>query len=333
MAAINRRRLLACILYIYQRNRKQNLQRIQKVLSILLRKEEKRCLIQHYLIHLKNLVMANDVIKRREQRKARFCRRFLRNKGWWETVRDNYEDKRFYETFRMSRTTFYHILDKISDQIEKQRVVEEPISPDFRLAVTIYKLSRGDYIYTIGEMCGLAKATVCTIVSETCKVIVDTLWNDTVKKPFPSSHEDFKHSMEKFGEEWQFPYAFSAVDGSHLPIECPNGGAQAMKQYFNFKGFYSIVLMTLFGAEYRFTWASVGAPGNTHDSTLLQSTDLWKKIVDGSIIPSVAQQVENVEIPPLILGDGAFPLRTWIMKPHGDAILPDDKRYFNYRHS
>ena len=95
MAAINRRRLLACILYIYQRNRKQNLQRIQKVLSILLRKEERRCLIQHYLIHLKNLVMVNDMIKRREQPKASSCRRFLRNKGWWETVRDNYDHKRF----------------------------------------------------------------------------------------------------------------------------------------------------------------------------------------------------------------------------------------------
>ena len=58
-----------------------------------------------------------------------------------------------------------------------------------------------------------------------------------------------------------------------------------------------------------------------------------KKIVDGKVIPNVAQQVENVEIPPLILGDVAFPLRTWIMKPHGDAILPDDKRYLNYRHS
>ena len=33
------------------------------------------------------------------------------------------------------------------------------------------------------------------------------------------------------------------------------------------------------------------------------------------------------------MGDGAFLLRTRIMKPHGDAILPDDKRYFNYRHS
>ena len=91
------------------------------------------------------------------------------------------------------------------------------------------------------------------------------------------------------------------------------------------KGFYSIVLMILVDAEYRFIWAPVGAPGNRHDSTLLQATDLWKRIVGGEMIPNVFQQVEDVEILFLILIYGAFPLTTWFMKPHGDAILPDDK--------
>ena len=85
--------------------------------------------------------------------------------------------------------------------------------------------------------------------------------------------------------------------------------------------------------KYRFIWASAEALGNTHDSTLLQSTDLRKKIVGGEMIPNVVQQVEDVEIPPLILGDEAFPLQTFMMKPHGDTILQDDKRYFSYRHS
>ena len=49
--------------------------------------------------------------------------------------------------------------------------------------------------------------------------------------------------------------------------------------------------------------------------------------------PNIVQQVEDVEIPPLVLGDEVFPLRTFMMKPHGDAILPDDNPYFNYRHS
>ena len=89
------------------------------------------------------------------------------------------------------------------------------------------------------------------------------------KKHFPTSEDEIQHVMGKFGEEWQFSYAFAAVDGSGLPIKCPNGGAQAMKQYFSFKGFYSIVLMALVDEEYRFIWASVGAPGSTHDSILL----------------------------------------------------------------
>ena len=233
----------------------------------------------------------------------------------------------------MSRNTFYLILTKIQDDLVKEFITEDPIPPDCRLAITLYKLARGDYMYTIAEMCGLAMSTVCVIVIETCKILVNNLWDDVVKRHFPRTEKDFERSMEEFGEEWQFPYAFAAVDGSHLPIKCPKGGAQAMKQYFNFKGFYSIVLMALVDAKYRFIWASVGAPGNTHDSTMMQSTELWSQIVEGKIIPNLVQEVNNIEVPPLILGDGAFPLRTWIMKPHGDAVLPDNKRYFNFRHS
>lgn len=44
--------------------------------------------------------------------------------------------------------------------------------------------------------------------------------------------------MGIFRKEWIFPYAFSFIDGSRLPIKCPNGGTQAIKHYFNFKGFY-----------------------------------------------------------------------------------------------
>ena len=51
------------------------------------------------------------------------------------------------------------------------------------------------------------------------------------------------------------------------------------------------------------------------------------------MIPNVVHQVEDVEIPPLILGDGDIPLRTFMFKPHGDDILPVNKRYFNFRNS
>ena len=68
------------------------------------------------------------------------------------------------------------------------------------------------------------------------------MWADTVDKHFPRTESNFKTSMLDMDEEWQFPYAFCAIDGSHLPIKCPDGGGEAMKQYYSFKNFYSVIL-------------------------------------------------------------------------------------------
>ena len=87
--------------------------------------------------------------------------------------------------------------------------------------------------------------------------------------------------------------------------------------------------MSLIDAENCLIWDSVAATENTHDSTLLQSTDLWRNIVEGNVFPNQGQKVVNIEIPPLISENGAFLLRTWIMKIYGDAILLGDKCYFN----
>ncbi len=70
--------------------------------------------------------------------------------------------------------------------------------------------------------------------------------------------------MEEFDEELQFQCCFGADDGCHVPIKCPKGGAESCKEYHNFKKFYSIVIMAIVDAKYRFIWASSGYPGNSH---------------------------------------------------------------------
>ena len=85
-------------------------------------------------------------------------------------------------------------------------MTEVAVPTDFRIAVTIYKLSRGDYIYTLGEMCSLAKATVCTIISETCTVIMNTLWDNTAKRHFPTSVDYIQHIVwENLAKNGNFP--------------------------------------------------------------------------------------------------------------------------------
>ena len=40
--------------------------------------------------------------------------------------------------------------------------------------------------------------------------------------------------------------------------------------------------------------------------------------------------MDGVETPPDFLRNGAFSLRSWITKPHGNAILTPEKVLFNY---
>ena len=89
-------------------------------------------------------------------------RRFYRNnKNWWGAVSQTYSQKRFKHTFRVSRITFNFTLLKIKYRIQKEYVTKEPIPPDKRLAICLYRLGRGDYLYTIAEMVALAESTVC----------------------------------------------------------------------------------------------------------------------------------------------------------------------------
>ncbi|XP_065067513.1 uncharacterized protein LOC135693062 [Rhopilema esculentum] len=263
--------------------------------------------------------------------RVRSCRRLPRNTGWWEKLWFTYDDKRFKQTLRVSRSTFEFILTRIRPQLERQTLTEEPISPELRLAICLYRLGRGDYLYSIGEMVGLARSTVTRIVNEVTQVIVFCLWEQFVSNNMPKTEDEFQSKISDMEELWQFPCSWAAVDGCHIPIKCPPGGQSSRKEYHNFKNFYSIVLMALVDAKYRFIWGSCGFPGNSHDSIILQSTSLWKKIKDGKMIPEICQQIDAVKIPPLILGDSAFLFESFLMKPYTNAVLTKEQRYFNYR--
>ena len=263
----------------------------------------------------------------------RTCLRHSRNSGWWENVWANYDDRRFKEAFRVTRGTFVYILGRIHGAISKESLNEDAISAELRLAICLYRLARGDYLYTISEMTGVGETTVCNIVIEVCEALVKEFWNEKVKSHFPKGHDDFRQSAEDFEVFWQYGYSFGAVDGCHLPMKCPAGGRESQKEHHNFKGFYSQVLMAIVDARYRCIWACVGHTGNNHDSGIFEATALNRDISENNVIPSIGRNVNTVQVPPVIIGDSAFPFHPWLMKPYTNAVLTDAQSNYNYRHS
>ena len=106
---------------------------------------------------------------------SRIARRLPRNTGWWQMVWNTYNEKRFKQTCRASRKTFNFILSRIRHKLERQKCCEEPVCPEFRLAICLYSLGRDDYFYSSSETVGLGGFTVTTIVNEVTEAIVSCL--------------------------------------------------------------------------------------------------------------------------------------------------------------
>eukprot|EP00112_Aurelia_sp_Birch-Aquarium-sp1_P010870 Seg2301.2 transcript_id=Seg2301.2/GoldUCD/mRNA.D3Y31 product="Protein ALP1-like" protein_id=Seg2301.2/GoldUCD/D3Y31 len=314
------------LMKLIQHNRRQRRQLNATVVAAIARRR---------LIYKSCFLMLLLLVSRRNEPipRKRSCRRLPRcnTSHWWENIRETYSDDRFKKTFRVSKRTFNFLLSHIREELQRETVCEEPVSPECRLAICLYRLGRGDYIYTIAEMVGLGQSTVTTIINEVNKAIVKYMWTECVSSHMPATEEQFKEKILDMEELWQFPFSWAAVDGCHIPIKCPPGGNEACKEFHNFKNFFSVVLMPLVDAKYRFIWGSCGFPGNSHDSIILQSTSLWKNIKDGLLLPNFMQREDNVLIPPILLGDSAFPFETWLMKPFSKAVLSKEETNFNYR--
>ena len=103
--------------------------------------------------------------------------------------------------------------------------------------------------------------------------------------------------------------------------------------YFNYKVFFSIILLALVDAEYRFIWCNTGGSGSASDAGLFNSSRLRPALENNALgLPDPDPLPgDDRPLPYFVIGDDAFPLRTWMMKPYSQRGLSDKDRIFNYR--
>ena len=60
------------------------------------------------------------------------------------------------------------------------------------------------------EVFGVGYSTVCNIVLEVSKLMIEVMWDVTVH--FPATERDYINLINGFEKLWQFPYCFRAID-------------------------------------------------------------------------------------------------------------------------
>eukprot|EP00057_Strongylocentrotus_purpuratus_P003046 XP_003725810.1 PREDICTED: putative nuclease HARBI1 [Strongylocentrotus purpuratus] len=130
----------------------------------------------------------------------------------------------------------------------------------------------------------------------------------------PVTAEARKRVSEGFKTKWNFPHCVGAIDDKHVAIRCPRNAGSV---YFNYKGFHSIVLLALVDAEYKFLYVDIGVSGAGSDAGVFSETILKEGLEAGMIgLPDPDPLPhDDRPMPYFIVGDDAFALKTWMMKP------------------
>ena len=154
---------------------------------------------------------------------------------------------------------------------------------------------------------------MCEIVHNTCQVIVDELLTHYIN--FPSGRR-LDSIVSDFNHQWGVPQCAGAIDGTHFPVCAP---LLNHTDYYNRKGNYSVNMQAVVDNQYRFLDIYVGWPGSVHDTRVFAHSSLYIKGEAGTLIQSHERTIEGVKVPRFLIGDSAYPLLNWLMKPYSQS--------------
>ena len=251
-----------------------------------------------------------------------------RSRHWWEhVVNSTFTSQDWLENFRLSQSTFLYLCNKLKSAIKQDDTTMRTAVPtDKRIALTLWFLASGADYRTIGLLFGVSKSTVCLVIKDVCSAIVQILLPEYIR--FPTG-DALRRVVTGFKQDYGFPQCAGAIDGTHIPIVSPN---ECPADYYNRKGWHSIILQGTVDNNGCFVDIYVGWPGRVHDARVFANSSLYQKGQNKTLLPDWKEKLNNIDVPLVMLGDPAYPLLQWLMKGFPDnGRLSHQQKHFNYR--
>ncbi|XP_028405241.1 putative nuclease HARBI1 [Dendronephthya gigantea] len=253
---------------------------------------------------------------------------FPRSDRWFKIAKASLPEREWYANFRVSKDTFYYILSEIVDDItRKDTKLRKAISPEKRVAITLYYIGSTSEYRTIANLFGVSTAFVCLCVKDVCTAILTKLKSRFLSIP---KDDDLREVMRLYKLRWGFPVCAGAIDGTHIAIQAP---AENHTDYVNRKSYHSIVMQAVVDSHYLFRYIVVGWPDSVHHARVLSNSQLYNLGVQEKLFErNMNDKICGVGISPVLLGDPAYPLLQWLMKAYPEN--PNTslwQRNFNYR--
>ena len=146
----------------------------------------------------------------------------------------------------------------------------------------------------------------------------------------PTEPRDWKLVAKQFEEKWNFPHCIGAVDGRRVMIRRPQGSGS---YYYNYKDTNSVVLMAVVDANYRFIYVNVGTNGRVSDGGAWDRCSLNERLKNNTAGLPANESLPGTNriVPYVFVGDDAFPLKSYLLKPFPLRSQNEDERVYSYR--
>ncbi|XP_018404866.1 PREDICTED: putative nuclease HARBI1 [Cyphomyrmex costatus] len=238
-------------------------------------------------------------------------RKIPRVKYFIETVIYAYNNKQFKQHFRMSRNTFYFLLNLLKPYLQTEES-GPVISPEKQLYIALYVLGTPDSYRSIVTKFDVGNATAWRAVKRVVKGLC-YFRNYFIHWP---TFEEAEITSRYIQRKYNFPGVIGMVDGTHITIAAPKDNALA---YINRKGHHSLQLQVVCNEKKEFIHCYAGMPGSVHDMRVFKYSGLQQKCND------------NFFYNKHLIGDSAYTLQKSVMVPYKDnGHLTADETNYNY---
>ena len=123
-------------------------------------------------------------------------------------------------------------------------------------------------------------------------------------KPLRTVNEWLNISHD-FEERWKFPHCLRSIDGKRIVIQAP---PKSGSEYYNYKKFHSIVLMTVCDAKYKFAMIDIEDSESHNDGEVFESF-CCGRVLNKNLFPLPPPSLiinGTKSLPYCFVGDGAF---------------------------
>ena len=185
------------------------------------------------------------------------------HEGAWSLLMGHFQHEfpdKHYGCMRVSKDSSMLFCPSSSQRFKSRILSCENVYLLTNDCVTLVYLATGDSFQTLALLFRIGESTARAIVYETCQALWKTMSGTFLKTP--TTPEEWQAIAAEFHRQWNFPHCLGSIDGKHCAMQAP---ANTGSHFYNYKKHFSMVLMAVSDASYKFTYVDVGTPGRWSD--------------------------------------------------------------------